>query len=96
MTLGIERWSHRGTRLAAALGKSPVVVGYWAGEGVRRRLEEPDFARSIDDLDAARAALVANGGWRIVYRVVGERVEVLVVAIGHRREVYDRLRERLR
>jgi mRNA interferase RelE/StbE len=37
-----------------------------------------------------------TGDWRIVYRVVEQRVEVLVVAVGHRREVYDRLRERLR
>lgn len=37
-----------------------------------------------------------TGDWRIVYRVVEQRLEVLVVAVGHRREVYDRLRERLR
>ncbi len=37
-----------------------------------------------------------TGDWRIVYRVAEERVEVLVVAVGHRREVYDRLRDRLR
>jgi len=37
-----------------------------------------------------------TGEWRIVYRVTHDRLEVLVVAVGHRREVYDRLRERLR
>ena len=37
-----------------------------------------------------------TGDWRIVYRVLEDRVEILVVAEGHRREVYDRLRERLR
>jgi len=37
-----------------------------------------------------------TGDWRIVYRVLEDRVEILVVAVGHRREVYDRLRERLR
>ncbi len=37
-----------------------------------------------------------TGDWRIVYRILEDRVEVLVVAVGHRREVYDRLRERLR
>jgi len=36
-----------------------------------------------------------TGDWRIVYRVTRERVEILVVAVGHRREVYDRLRDRL-
>ncbi len=37
-----------------------------------------------------------TGDWRIVYRILEERVEILVVAVGHRREVYDRLRDRLR
>jgi len=37
-----------------------------------------------------------TGDWRVAYRVVEQRVEVLVVAVGRRREVYARLRERLR
>ena len=36
-----------------------------------------------------------TGDFRIVYRVVEARLEILVVAIGHRRDVYDRLRDRL-
>jgi mRNA interferase RelE/StbE len=36
-----------------------------------------------------------TGDFRIVYRVVEERLEVLVVAVGHWRDVYDRLRDRL-
>jgi len=28
--------------------------------------------------------------------VIEDRIEILVVAIGHRRDVYDRLRQRLR
>lgn len=35
-----------------------------------------------------------TGDFRIVYRVVEERIEILIVAVGHRRLVYDRLRER--
>ena len=34
-----------------------------------------------------------TGDYRIVYRVTEEALEVLVIAVGHRREVYDRLRE---
>jgi mRNA interferase RelE/StbE len=36
-----------------------------------------------------------TGDWRIVYRVKGQLLEILVVAVGHRREVYDQLRHRL-
>jgi mRNA interferase RelE/StbE len=37
-----------------------------------------------------------TGDWRIVYRATHETLEILVVAVGHRREVYDRVRDRLR
>ncbi len=37
-----------------------------------------------------------TGEWRIVYRAHHGQLEILVVAVGHRREVYDRLKERLR
>lgn len=37
-----------------------------------------------------------TGDWRIVYRIDGERIEVLVATAGHRREVYARVRELLR
>ncbi len=36
-----------------------------------------------------------TGDWRIVYRIEAERIEVLVVTVGHRREVYERVRELL-
>ena len=39
---------------------------------------------------------VRTGDYRIVYRTVADRLEILVIAVGHRREVYDRLRERPR
>ena len=36
-----------------------------------------------------------TGDFRIIYRAVEEHLEIYVVAIGHRRDVYDRLRDRL-
>ena len=36
-----------------------------------------------------------TGDYRIVYRVIESRVEILVVAIGHRRDVYARARKML-
>jgi mRNA interferase RelE/StbE len=37
-----------------------------------------------------------TGDWRIIYRVAAERIEVLVVTVGHRREVHERLGKLLR
>jgi mRNA interferase RelE/StbE len=33
------------------------------------------------------------GDFRIIYRLRQEQVEILVIAVGHRREIYDRLRD---
>jgi len=55
VTLGVERWSQSGTELAAVLGKNPDVVSWWVGQGVRRRLEDPDFAERLDDFDREMA-----------------------------------------
>ena len=34
--------------------------------------------------------------YRIVYRMLERRIEILTVAVGHRRDVYERLARRLR
>ena len=36
-----------------------------------------------------------TGDYRIVYRLFESRIEVLVVAVGHRRDVYARLKKML-
>ena len=36
-----------------------------------------------------------TGDFRIVYQIVERRIEILVIAVGHRRDVYSRLRDRL-
>ena len=50
-TFGVERWRQKGTALASVLDKSPDVVSWRFGEGVRRRLEDDGFAERIDRLD---------------------------------------------
>lgn len=55
-TLGVERWSQRRTALAAVLNKNPDVVSFWAGEGARRRQEDPDYAAKLDELDRRLSA----------------------------------------
>ena len=37
-----------------------------------------------------------TGDFRIVYRVVQQRIEIIVIAMGHRRDVYAQLRDRLK
>jgi mRNA interferase RelE/StbE len=37
-----------------------------------------------------------TGDFRIIYRLREERLEILVVTVGHRRDVYERLRNRNR
>jgi putative transposase len=61
-TLGVERWSQKGRDIAAILGKNPDVVSYWVGQGVRRRLEDPDFARRLDALDRELAESAPGSG----------------------------------
>ena len=36
-----------------------------------------------------------TGDYRIVYRVIETRIEILVVALGHRRDVYEKLQKTL-
>ncbi len=49
--LGVERWRQRCKDLAEVLGKNPDVVSYWVVEGVRRRRDDPAFARRFDEYD---------------------------------------------
>jgi len=60
VTLGVERWRQRGISLARVLDKNPNVVSWWVGEGIRRRLEEEDFAKELDRLDIQLAAELAQ------------------------------------
>jgi hypothetical protein len=49
--LGVERWRQRCKDLAEVLGKNPDVVSYWVVEGVRRRRDDPSFAKRFDEYD---------------------------------------------
>ena len=69
---------------------------------VRRRVrlavatlrEEPERGKPLQ-LTLKGLRSWRTGDFRIVYRLEAGRVEVLVIAVGHRRDVYTRLRERL-
>ena len=69
---------------------------------VRRRLsaalqklrEVPDRGKPLQ-LSLRGLRSWRTGDYRIVYRVVETRIEVIMVAVGHRRDVYEKLRSTL-
>lgn len=68
-------------------------------ERVRKAIEilsaEPLRGKPLQ-LDLKGLRSWRTGDFRIVYRLIDDRLQILVIAVGHRREVYDRLRKRLR
>ena len=60
VTLGVERWRQKGTELAAVLKKNSDVVSWWVGEGIRRRLEDEEFAGELDRLDRELSGLLTR------------------------------------
>ncbi len=69
---------------------------------VRRRMLAA-LQKLRDDPERGKPLQLALRGlrsWRthdyqIVYRIIESRIEVLVVAVGHRRDVYERLKKTL-
>ena len=69
---------------------------------VRRRIlaallklgEEPERGKPLK-LTLKGLRSWRTGDYRIVYRVIESRIEILIVAIGHRRDVYEQLRKML-
>jgi len=60
--LGVERWSQKRTALAAVLNKNPDVVSFWAGEGARRRQDDPGYAAKLDELDERLSVALTRDG----------------------------------
>lgn len=60
VTLGVERWRQSRKGLARALQKNPDMVSWWAGQGAKRRVEDPEYAEELDRLDIALAARAAE------------------------------------
>ena len=69
---------------------------------IRRRVKfvetlalEPERGKPLQlTLKGLRSWRTAD--YRIIYRFVEDQIEILVDALGHRREVYERLRRRLK
>ena len=89
-------WTIEYARSAArAIRKLDPAVRRQVKAAVERLAEDPTRGKLLQlTLHGLRSW--RTGEWRIVYRADNERVVVLVIAVGHRREVYDRLRDRLK
>ncbi len=62
---------------------------------IERLIEDPTRGKPLQlTLKGLRSWRTSD--WRIVYRVTKTRLEILIVAVGHRRDVYDRIHERLK
>ena len=69
---------------------------------VRRRIraavetlaEEPERGKLLQ-LSLRGLRCWRTGDYRIVYRIIQERIEIIVIALGHRRDVYERIRRQL-
>lgn len=57
--------------------------------------EDPTRGKPLQ-LDLRGLRSLRAGDYRIIYRAIEGRLEILVLTVGHRREVYDRLRDRLK
>ena len=62
---------------------------------IQRLVEDPTRGKPLQlTLKGLRSWRTSD--WRIVYRVTEAQLEILIVAGGHRRDVYDQIRERLK
>lgn len=59
VTLGVERWRQGRVGLARVMQKNPDMVSWWAGEGAKRRISDPEYAANLNRLDKALASRVA-------------------------------------
>lgn len=90
------RWTIRYTASAArAIGKLDPQIRRRVRAATEALAEDPLRGKPLQ-LDLKGLRSWRSGDFRIVYRVVEQRIEILVVAVGHRSDVYDRLRRRLR
>ena len=87
-------WTIRYTVSAArSIGQLDPQVQRRVRAAIERLAEDPERGKPLQmTLRGLRSW--RTGDFRIVYRIFERRIEVVIVAPGHRREVYDRLRQR--
>ncbi len=85
-------WTVRYTQTAAkALRKLDPQVKARVRAAIDALREDPHRGKPLQ-LTLRGLSSWRTGDWRIVYRIEARKIEILVVTVGHRREVYDRVR----
>ena len=89
-------WTLRYAASAArAIRKLDPAVRRRVRSAVETLVEEPERGKPLQlTLKGLRSWRTAD--YRIVYRVVESQVEILIVAVGHRRDVYEKLSKSLK
>ena len=86
-------WTASYTRSAAkAIRQLDPQVRSMVRAAIERLVEDPTRGNPLQ-LTLRGLRSWRTGDWRIVYRATNEKLEILVIAVGHRREVYDRIRD---
>ncbi|MEE8367189.1 MAG: type II toxin-antitoxin system RelE/ParE family toxin [Thermoanaerobaculia bacterium] len=89
-------WTLRyATSAASAIRKLDPAIRRRVLAAVTKLAHEPERGKPLQ-LTLRGLRSWRTGDYRIVYRVVENKVEILVVAIGHRRDVYEKLSKGLR
>ena len=88
-------WTIRFTPSAArAIRKLDPEIRRRVRRGLEFLVEEPERGKPLQ-LTLKGLRSWRTGDFRIVYRIVEQRLEILLMAVGHRRDVYSRLRDRI-
>ena len=73
---------------ARRIGKLDKAVKERVGKAVVKLSEHPELGKRLTGLLSDRWSYRV-GDWRILYKVKKSEVLILVLTVGHRREVYD-------
>lgn len=73
---------------ARRIGKLDKAVKERVGKAIKKLSEQPEVGKRLTGLLSDRWSYRV-GDWRILYKVKKNEVLILILTIGHRRDVYD-------
>ncbi len=73
---------------ARRIGKLDKAVKERVGKAIKKLSEQPELGKRLTGLLSDRWSYRV-GDWRILYKVKKNEVVILILTVGHRREVYD-------